>query len=179
MVSIISYGIELNPVVLIKTPMGDIKVEVYEDKAPITSANFLRYVDMGLYDGTSFFRTVTMDNQPKSPVKIEVIQGGQVPKDKEFSPIKLERTTLTGLHHLDGAVSMGRFKPDSAKSSFFICIGDQPELDYQGNRNPDRQGFAAFGLVTEGMDIVRAIQVEPYMDQRLTPPIHIESIKRV
>lgn len=168
-----------NPVVIIKTTMGDIKVDIYEDKAPITAANFLRYVDEGLYDGTTFFRTVTMDNQPNSPVKIEVIQGGQVPKDKEYEPIKLERTTLTGLKHVDGAISMGRFKPNSAKSSFYFCIGDWPSLDYQGERNPDRQGFAAFGMVTEGMDVVRKIQVEPYEGQRLTPAIEITSIRRV
>ena len=168
-----------NPTVLIKTILGEIKVDIFEDKAPITSANFLRYVDEGLYDGTTFFRTVTMDNQPNSHVKIEVIQGGQVPKDKEYDPIKLERTTLTGLKHVDGAISMGRFKPNSAKSSFYFCIGDWPSLDYQGERNPDRQGFAAFGMVLEGMDIVRQIQVEPYEEQRLTPPIEIISIKRI
>jgi peptidyl-prolyl cis-trans isomerase A (cyclophilin A) len=120
-----------------------------------------------------------MDNQPNSPVKIEVIQGGQVLKDKEYDPIKLERTTLTGLKHVDGAISMGRFEPNSAKSSFYFCIGDWPSLDYQGERNPDRQGFAAFGMVVEGMEVVRKIQVEPYEDQRLTPPIEIISIKRV
>jgi peptidyl-prolyl cis-trans isomerase A (cyclophilin A) len=168
-----------NPVVVIKTTMGDIKVEIYESKTRITSGNFLKYTDDGLYDGTTFFRTVTMDNQPNSPVKIEVIQGGQVPKDKEYDPIKLERTSLTGLKHIDGAISMGRFKPNSAKSSFFFCIGDQPSLDYQGNRNPDMQGFAPFGQVIEGMDVVRAIQVEPYEGQRLTQPIEIVSIKRV
>jgi peptidyl-prolyl cis-trans isomerase A (cyclophilin A) len=168
-----------NPVVLIKTPMGDIKVEVYEKKAPITAGNFLRYVDEGLYNGTTFFRTVTLDNQPNDKVKIEVIQGGQVPKEKEYSPIVLERTTLTRLKHLDGVISMGRFKPDSAKSSFFFCIGDQPELDYDGKRNPDGQGFAAFGKVIDGMDVVRTIQVEPYDEQRLLPPIEIIGINRV
>jgi len=120
-----------------------------------------------------------MDNQPNNDVKIEVIQGGQVPKEKEYEPIKLERTTLTGLKHLDGVISMGRFQPDSAKSSFFFCIGDQPELDYGGKRNPDGQGFAAFGKVIEGMDVVRAIQMEPYEEQRLTPPIEITWIKRI
>jgi peptidyl-prolyl cis-trans isomerase A (cyclophilin A) len=159
--------------------MGEIKVELYPEKAPITVANFLRYLDEGLYDGTTFFRTVTMENQPNDTVKIEVIQGGQVPKEKEYEPITLERTTLTGLKHLDGVISMGRFKPDSAKSSFFFCIGDQPELDYGGKRNPDGQGFAAFGMVLEGMDVVRKIQVEPHEGQRLTPPIKIASIKRV
>ena len=169
----------MNPVVLIETPMGNIKVEIYEEKAPITAGNFLRYVDEGLYDETTFFRTVTMDNQPNNEVKIEVIQGGQVPKEKEYEPIKLERTTLTGLKHLDGVISMGRFKPDSAKSSFFFCIGDQPELDFGGKRNPDGQGFAAFGKVIEGMDVVRAIQVESREEQRLTPPIEITKISRI
>ncbi|MCW4050678.1 MAG: peptidylprolyl isomerase [Candidatus Bathyarchaeota archaeon] len=168
-----------NPEVLIKTSLGDIKVQIYPEKAPVTSGNFLRYVDDGLYDGTSFFRTVTMMNQPNDEVKIEVIQGGQVPKEKEYEPIILERTTLTGLKHLDGVISMGRFKPDSAKSSFFFCIGDQPELDFGGKRNPDGQGFAAFGQVVEGMDVVRAIQVQPHEEQRLTPPIVIHSITMI
>jgi peptidyl-prolyl cis-trans isomerase A (cyclophilin A) len=159
--------------------MGNIKVEVYPDKAPITAGNFLRYIDAGLYNGTTFFRTVTMQNQPNDTVKIEVIQGGQVPKEKEYEPISLERTTLTGLKHIDGVISMGRFKPDSAKSSFFFCIGDQPELDFGGKRNPDGQGFAAFGMVLEGMDVVRMIQVEPHEGQRLTPPIEITKIKRL
>jgi len=168
-----------HPKVLIETTMGNIKVEIYREKTPITSGNFLRYVDDGLYNGTTFFRTVTMDNQPNNEVKIEVIQGGQVPKEKEYGPIKLERTTKTGLKHIDGVISMGRFKPDSAKSSFFFCIGDQPELDYGGKRNPDGQGFAAFGMVIEGMDVVRAIQAEPREEQRLTPTIMITNISRI
>jgi len=168
-----------NPVVLIETTMGEIKVEVYPDKAPITAGNFLRYVDAGLYDGTTFFRTVTMQNQPDNDVRIEVIQGGQVDKEKEFEPIALERTTLTGLSHTDGVISMSRFKPDSAKSSFFFCIGDQLELDYNGKRYADGQGFAAFGKVTEGMDVVRAIQIQPHEGQRLTPPIMITRVKRL
>lgn len=167
------------PIVLIETTEGNIKVELYPDKAPVTTANFLRYVDEGLYNGTTFFRTVTMENQPNDKIKIEVIQGGQVPKEKEYEPITLERTTKTGLKHLDGVISMGRFKPDSAKSSFFFCIGDQPELDYAGKRNPDGQGFAAFGKVIEGMDVVRKIQIMPHEEQRLTPPIQIKKIKRL
>ena len=168
-----------HPTVLIETTMGNIKVEIYQEKVPITAGNFLSYVDDGLYNGTTFFRTVTMDNQPNNEVKIEVIQGGQVPKEKEYEPIMLERTTKTGLKHLDGVISMGRFKPDSAKSSFFFCIGDQPELDYGGKRNPDGQGFAAFGKVIEGMDVVRAIQAEPREEQRLTPPIEITKLSRI
>lgn len=159
--------------------MGEIRVEVYPDKAPITVGNFLRYIDAGLYDGTTFFRTVTMQNQPDNDVRIEVIQGGQVDKEKEFEPIELERTTQTGLSHVDGVISMSRFKPDSAKSSFFFCIGDQLELDYGGKRYTDGQGFAAFGIVINGMDVVRAIQVQPHEGQRLTPPILIKQVKRV
>ena len=172
-----------NPLVLIKTPPGEIKVEIYEKKAPMTSANFLRYVDDGLYDGTSFFRTVTLENQPNSEVKIEVIQGGTVPKDRAYPstypPIEHETTLMTGLKHVDGAISMARMKPGSATSSFFICIGDQLELDYGGNRNPDGQGFAAFGRVVAGMDAVREIHVQPYEGQRLQPPVEILSVSRI
>ena len=168
-----------NPVVRIKTSLGDIRVEVFQQAAPVTAGNFLRYVDAGLYDGTTFFRTVTLENQPDDKVKIEVIQGGMVPEEKRFPPIEHETTEATGLRHLNGAVSMARFKPGSAASSFFICIGEQPELDYGGARNPDLQGFAAFGLVLDGMDVVERIQVQPHECQRLTPPIVIESVSRL
>ena len=157
-------------------------MEVYLERAPITSENFLRYVDDGLYDGTAFFRTVTMENQPSSEVKIEVVQGGTVPRDRAYPstypPIEHETTEATGLSHVDGAVSMARMKPGTATSSFFICIGDQPELDYGGKRNPDLQGFAAFGYVTEGMDVVREIHRQPCEGQRLVPPVEITSVKR-
>ncbi|MBN2334932.1 peptidylprolyl isomerase [Candidatus Bathyarchaeota archaeon] len=172
-----------NPGVLIKTTFGDIGVKVNLDNAPITSENFLRYVDERLYDGTAFFRTVTMENQPNSEVKIEVIQGGTLPSDgvypSTYSPIIHETTERTGLRHEDGAVSMARMEPGTATSSFFICIGDQPELDYGGRRNPDLQGFAAFGHVSEGMDVVRKIHEQPHEGQRLTPTIKIISVRRI
>jgi peptidyl-prolyl cis-trans isomerase A (cyclophilin A) len=168
-----------NPVVRIKTSLGDIMVEVFQREAPVTAGNFLRYVDAGLYDGTTFFRTVTLENQPNDKVKIEVIQGGMVPEEKRYPPIEHETTEATGLRHLNGTVSMARFKPGSAASSFFVCIGDQPELDYSGARNPDLHGFAAFGVVLGGMDVVRNIQVQPHEGQRLTPPIVIESVSRL
>ena len=107
-------------VCIIKTTLGDITVELYFKKAPITVANFLKYVDAHLYDNTSFFRSVTLNNQPKDVVKIEVIQGGEVDSTKVFAPIPLERTSQTGLLHKNGAISMARGKPDSATSSFFI-----------------------------------------------------------
>ncbi len=172
-----------NTKVLISTSLGDIEVEIFPDKAPITSENFLRYVDDKLYDGTAFFRTVTMENQPNSEVKIEVIQGGTMPKDRAYpstyAPIEHETTETTGLRHVDGAISMARMKPGTATSSFFICIGDQPELDYGGKRNPDGQGFAVYGRVTEGMDVVRKIHKQPYEGQRLGPPIEILTVRRI
>ena len=172
-----------NPTVLISTSLGEMEVEVFRGKAPMTSQNFLRYVDAGLYDGTTFFRTVTLENQPDSEVKIEVIQGGTMPKDRAYPstypPIEHETTESTGLGHGDGAVSMARMEPGSATSSFFICIGDQPELDHGGKRNPDGQGFAAFGRITKGMDVVRKIHKQPHEGQRLESPVKIISCRRI
>jgi peptidyl-prolyl cis-trans isomerase A (cyclophilin A) len=167
--------------VVIETPLGEIAVEIDADAAPGTAANFLAYVDAEAYDGGVFHRTVTMQNQPHNDVKIEVIQGGFSPiYPREIgSGIPLERTSVTGLRHRDGTISMARMTPDSATSDFFICIGDQPELDFGGRRNPDGQGFAAFGHVTAGMDVVRAIQQSPHEEQRLTPPVPIVRIRRV
>jgi peptidyl-prolyl cis-trans isomerase A (cyclophilin A) len=166
--------------VVIRTEMGDIAVALDAAHAPATVANFLRYVDAGFYTNGRFHRTVTMDNQPDNKVRIEVIQASINPErdGEKFPPIAMERTSITGLRHHDGAVSMARGQPDSAQSDFFICIGDQPSLDFGGDRNPDGQGFAAFGHVTAGMDVVRQIQAAPREAQRLTPPVRILSIER-
>jgi peptidyl-prolyl cis-trans isomerase A (cyclophilin A) len=166
--------------VLLATELGDIEIEVDAVRAPVTAANFLHYVDSGDYDGGQFHRTVTLDNQPDNAVKIEVVQASvaEARKSAERAPIPLERTTKTGLSHVEGTVSMARGEPDSATSSFFICIGDQPELDFGGRRNPDGQGFAAFGRVVSGMDVVRKIQASPREEQRLTPPIRVLSVRR-
>jgi peptidyl-prolyl cis-trans isomerase A (cyclophilin A) len=168
------------PKVVIETSLGDIMVELEPEKAPVTTKNFYRYIDAGHYKNGKFHRTVTMDNQPDKKIKIEVIQVGVGPdfEKKDFPPIKLERTNLTGLKHLDGTISMARDGADTATSDFFICIGDQPELDFGGKRNPDGQGFAAFGRVVKGMDVVRRIQKLPARDQALTPPITIKNIRR-
>ena len=168
--------------VLVQTELGDIVMEIDAKRAPNTAANFLRYLDAGHYNGGTFHRTVKMDNQPDSPVKIEVIQAGVNPDRAKdgFPPIPLERTSVTGLRHSDGAISMGRGQPDSATSGWFICINDQPSLDFGGARNPDGQGFAAFGRVVQGMDVVRKIQRAPNTDaQRLTPPITIVKAARI
>jgi len=175
--------------VRVQTDLGDIVIEVDPSRAPLTAANFLKYVDGGHYDGGVFHRTVKMDNQPESTVKIEVIQAGVNPdRAKEgFSAIPLERTSVTGILHKDGVVSMARGAPDSATSGWFVCINDQPSLDFGGNRNPDGQGFAAFGRVITGMDVVRNIQAAPSSTnrttnteaQRLIPPIKILKVARV
>jgi peptidyl-prolyl cis-trans isomerase A (cyclophilin A) len=166
--------------VRLATDLGDIEVELDAAKAPATVANFLKYVDGRFYDGGRFHRTVTPTNQPDNKVKIEVIQAGINPakmKD-EFPPIKLERTKDTRLSHKDGTISMARDGPDTATSDFFICIGDQPELDFGGKRNPDGQGFAAFGRVVKGMDVVKKIQQSPADGQTLKPPVGIKRVKR-
>jgi len=166
---------------VIETDRGNIDVSLDSAHAPITVANFLRYVDGGFYVGGRFYRTVTPENQPNNAVRIEVIQGGANPDrtGKAFPPVELERTNVTGLKHHDGTLSMARNVPNSATSEFFVCIGDQPSLDFGGARNPDGQGFAAFGQVTKGMDVVRAIQKAPAQNQALTPPIAIKRIRRV
>jgi peptidyl-prolyl cis-trans isomerase A (cyclophilin A) len=167
--------------VKIETAAGSIELELDDKHAPITTANFLRYVDGGYYDGGRVHRTVRMDNQPNNKIKIEVIQAGPNPDraSQEFPPIPLERTTRTGLSHKDGVISMSRTGPDDATADFFICIGDQPSLDFGGMRNPDGQGFAAFGKVVSGMDVVRKIQAAPAEGQRLTPPVAIVSARRI
>jgi peptidyl-prolyl cis-trans isomerase A (cyclophilin A) len=166
--------------VLVQTEMGDIVIEVDAAKAPNTVANFLKYVDAGVFDGGQFHRTVTMSNQPTDKVKIEVIQASAGEGKEKHPPIALERTSVTGLQHKDGTVSMARGAADSATSSWFVCINDQPSLDFGGQRNPDGQGFAAFGRVIKGMDVVRKIHQAPNTDaQRLTPPIKIVKVSRM
>ena len=163
------------PHVVIETEAGEIEFEVETVRAPSTAANFLKYVDGGFYDGGRFHRTVKPDNQPNNDVKIEVIQAGaSAARVRELFPaIPLERTSTTKLTHSDGVVSMARGEPDTARDQFFICIGNQPELDFGGKRNRDGQGFAAFGRVVRGMDVVRKIQSAPAEGQNLTPPIRI------
>jgi peptidyl-prolyl cis-trans isomerase A (cyclophilin A) len=182
-VALIARPVAQGPVrVMVQTELGEILLEVDAAHAPNTSASFLRYVDAGHYDGGTFHRTVKMDNQPDSPVKIEVIQAGVNPDRAKdgFAAIPLERTSVTGLRHSNGVISMARGQPDSATSGWFVCINDQPSLDFGGARNPDGQGFAAFGRVVQGMDVVRKIQQAPNTDaQRLTPPIKILKASRV
>ena len=170
-----------NPHVMIKTELGEIAVEIFQKEAPITAANFLRYVDEGRYKDGCFYRVVTMDNQPNNDIKIEVIQGGLSAKTQGtmLPPIEHETTDKTGILHKNGVISMARLKPGSASSEFFICVGDQPDLDYGGKRNPDGQGFSAFGKVINGMDVVKKIHRQPVKGQMLDPQIKILDIVRV
>ncbi len=166
----------------ILTTAGAIEADLFRRAAPGTVENFLHYVIGGYYTGGFFHRTVKKDNQPDKPdsIKIEVIQStiGSLYDRYAMPPIELETTKETGIKHLDGTLSMARDEPNSAQYEFFICIGDQPQLDFGGHRNPDRQGFAAFGRVSKGMDIVRKIHQSRAAGQALTPPIMIISIAR-
>jgi peptidyl-prolyl cis-trans isomerase A (cyclophilin A) len=163
--------------VVLETELGPITIEVEGARAPITTANFLKYVHGGFYDGGRFHRTVRPNTETRADVPIQVVQGGIDPAKRAqgFPAIPLERTSATGLKHLDGTISMARDGADSARSDFFICIDDQPSLDFGGPRNADGQGFAAFGRVTAGMDVVRRIQAAPVAGatQNLAPPIRI------
>lgn len=179
--------------VVMSTSAGDITLELYPDAAPVTVENFLKYVEGKHYDNeASFYRTVRMDNQAQNKIKIEVIQGGlgmEVP-DLPFGPIVHETTKTSGILHKDGVISMGRLEPGTATSEFFICINDQPELDFGGERYPDGQGFATFGKVVKGMDVVRTIQamktdmpegeeLEYTSGQMLIEPVVIHKISRL
>ncbi|GET27475.1 peptidylprolyl isomerase [Prolixibacter sp. NT017] len=169
------------PVVEIQTTLGNIQVELYPDKAPVTANNFLQLVEDSVYTDAEFYRTVRMNNQPHNQVKIEVIQGGLFADSlvDKIPTIPHETTQQTGIRHKNGVISMARNKPGSASSEFFICIGDQPALDYGGKRNPDGQGFAAFGKVIKGMNVVKQIQMQPDTSQYLIHPVTIIDIKRI
>jgi peptidyl-prolyl cis-trans isomerase A (cyclophilin A) len=168
--------------VRIDTELGAIVAQLYPDQAPLTVTNFLRYVDADAYRNARFHRTVRADNQPNDSIRIAVVQIGRDPTtqdDPAFPPIPLERTSTTGLRHVDGALSMARTGPDTGTWHFSIVVGDQPEMDFAGRRQPDGQGFAVFGRVVEGMDVVHRVHRSPADGQSLSPPIHIQRIVRV
>lgn len=171
------------PRVLIKTNHGAILVELEAKRAPITSANFLRYVDSKAYDGGSFFRA---NRDPDAPTNGTIV-GAPNPTTRPFPPIRHESTTLTGLRHVTGTLSLGRFGPGTATSNFFICASDEPYLDAHPGEPGDNLGYAAFGQVLDGMDVVAKILSLPtngktrFKDQRgqwLNPPVPILSMRR-
>ncbi len=163
------------PCVIFETNYGEIVLEIDTVHAPVTANNFLKNTADGIYENAVFYRVVRLDNQPRQDVKIEVIQGGLFDDERvEKYPVILHETTKqTGLKHLNGTLSMARAEPGTASTEFFICIGNQPELDFGGHRNPDGQGFAAFGKVVKGMDVVRKIQHLPDENQYLNQQVKI------
>ncbi|NNC38505.1 MAG: peptidylprolyl isomerase [Acidimicrobiales bacterium] len=173
--------------VVLETELGDIEVEVYNERAPISSADFLYYVDNGLYDGEGFYRAVRPEIDPRG-LGMQIIQGGLLGLESVTASIDHETTQMTGLSHVDGAVSIARDEPGTGSAAyFFISIGDNSSLDFGGARNPDGQGYAVFGQVTKGMDVVRAIQQretegpsgnEVTQGQFLTEPVNIIKAER-
>ena len=172
-----------NPHIEIQTSLGDIEVELYPSKAPKTVAAFLSYIDSGFYKNASFYRVLTDDNQPSNAPKSELIQGGiwktNHRKAVSIPGIPHETTRQSGLLHTNGTLSLARLAPGTATTEFFICVGDQPGFDYGGENNPDGQGYAAFGRVVKGMDIVLRIYRQRESDQAFDPPVPVYDISRL
>lgn len=169
-----------HPTIRIKTPFGDITVELYPEKAPKSVTAFLSYIDSGIYKNSTFYRVLKVEDQPSSAEKSKLIQGGIYQSNPAFLQrqpgVPLETTEKTGLKHENGTISLARTTPNSASTEFFICIGSQPAYDYGGNANPDKQGFAAFGKVIKGMDVVKKIYQQPSNGTSIDPPVRIIDI---
>lgn len=166
---------------IIKTLEGDIHIAIYPEKAPLSCKAFLDLVDKRVYKDASFYRVMNMDNQSSDAPKAEFVQGGiwaNKNKSGKLPLIPHEPTNKTGILHKTGTISLARNEPGTADSEFFICLDDQPGLDFGGENNPDGQGYAAFGVVTRGMDIVRKIYSRPDTDQYLNKPVLILEIER-
>lgn len=168
--------------VVLHTALGDIHVALEKERAPVTVNNFLRYVDLKRYDGATFYRAVKVGDDGK----YGLVQGGLKGNAKLLlKPIAHESPRVTGVHHLDGAISMARSDPGSATSDFFFVVGDLTSLD--GNETGTDPGYAAFGHVTEGMEVVRQILDLPrdahagegsMQGQMLAAPVKILSVRR-
>jgi peptidyl-prolyl cis-trans isomerase A (cyclophilin A) len=179
-----AWGAAGKPRVAIETDKGTIVVELEDKKAPITAANFLTYVDRHRFDGGQFFRA----NRAKGAPGAGSIQGQPKPYARRAPPIAHESTLKTGLKHTAGAISMGRDAPGSATADFFICASPQPYLDAKPGKSDAAQGYAVFGKVVQGMDVVKKIlagrtdgptNVPSMKGQILNPAVKIISMKRV
>lgn len=170
-----------NPHIVIETRQGDIEIELYPDQAPKSVAAFLSYIKRGYYKNASFYRVLNDGNQPSNAPKAELIQGGtyrsQPALNDTLPGIPHETTEQTKLLHKDGTVSLARTNPGTATTEFFICVGDQPGFDFGGENNADKQGYAAFGKVVKGMDIVKRIYNMRETDQYFDPPVDIFDIE--
>ena len=150
--------VDNSPNVIIETSKGAIEIEVYPDKAPLSSADFLKYVDRKYYNGQAFYRTVTPENDDRQ-MGMSIIQGGRLKIEPISEPVAHESTKQTGLRNEAGMVSLARQDVGSGSAAFFfINVQDNKVLDFGGARQPDGQGFAVFGKVVDGMDVVRQIQ---------------------
>ena len=156
----------------IETELGAIVVALDHKHAPITTTNFVRYADDHRFDGTTFYRTARNKWAPRQGF----VQGGIAHSAKRLlPPIRLEPTSETGLRHADGTISMAHSTPDTAMGDFVLCVGAQPGLDAKGGGD---KGYAAFGWVVAGMDVVRRILAAPAAGERLTPPVRILRVAR-
>lgn len=163
----------------VETALGAFTFELFPDRAPITVRNYLAYVDGGFLTGASVYRVLGPPNQRTNPVPISVAQWGRHDPPGQrppLPPIAHEPTSVTGLHHLDGTVSMARLAPGTASSEMFVCIGDQPELDEGGHRNSDGLGFAAFGRLTAGHETIRRLSALATADEFLDRPVPITQV---
>lgn len=169
-----------HPHVIVETGFGEIEIALYTDKAPQTAKAFLQFVENGVYKRSSFYRVLSMDNQPMGTNAAELIQGGVYATNKtdSFSTIPHETTQATGLSHTHGTVSLARESPGTGSTEFFICIGDQKGFDFGGENNADGQGYAAFGRVVSGMDVVQKIYRQNENGQFFSPPVPIIDIKK-
>lgn len=172
-----------NPHIQIQTKFGDIEIELYPKQAPKTVAAFLSYIDSGYYKDAAFYRVLRADEQPTNAPKSELIQGGIWQTDYKLSTkipgIEHETTQQTKILHKNGTISLARLEPGTANTEFFICVGDQPGFDYGGANNPDGQGYAAFGKVVKGMQVVKSIYDAPESDGELDPLVYINKIKKL
>lgn len=172
-----------NPHIEIQTAFGNIEIELLPKQAPKTVAAFLSCIDSGYYKQSNFYRVLNDENQPSNAPKTELIQGGiwkkRAGKSPVLSGIPHETTLQTKILHKDGVISMARLAPGTATTEFFICIGDQPGLDYGGENINDGQGYAAFGKVVKGMDVVRKVYRQNETDQYYDPPVYIFDIVRL
>lgn len=165
----------------IRTAEGTIIAELYPKQAPESVKAFLAIVDKGLYKRSNFYRILSDENQPSNAPKAELIQGGlwsRTQKRPELPRIPHETTQQSGLTHSAGTLSLAREEPGTASSEFFITLSDLPGFDFGGENNADGQGYAAFGKVIKGMDIVRKIYRKPETDQYFDPPVMIVDIQR-
>lgn len=173
----------VNPHIEIQTQFGNIELELFSKKAPKTVTAFLSYIDSGIYDRSNFYRVLNITNQPSDAPKTELIQGGLWKSNNKLARslpgIPHETTKQTGLLHKSGTISMARNEPGTATTEFFICIVNEPGLNFNGENASDKQGFAAFGTVVKGMDIVQKIYRETDNNQLFKTPITILKIVRL